>query len=100
MKLHYVTFAIVLSGGSTASSMTDIENFGKFLNLKGTPTIGRKMSSLKVREGKKEVKKIDQRFVVVKVLVKVNYLQVCAQISKNDLNGQRPINKIIQQTLI
>ena len=85
MKLHYVTFAIVLSGGSTASSMTDIENFGKFSNLKGTPTIGRKMFSLKVREGKKEVKKIDQRrkfhkqkvnscsFVVVKVLVKVNY---------------------------
>ena len=92
--------------------MTDIENFGKFSNLKGTPTIGRKMFSLKVREGKKEVKKIDQRrkfhkqkvnscsFVVVKVLVKVNYLQVPVQISNNDLNGQRPINKIIQQTLI
>ena len=59
MKLHYVTFAIVLSGGSTASSMTDIENFGKFLNLKGTPTIGRKMSSLKVREGKKEVEEVN-----------------------------------------
>ena len=92
--------------------MTDIENFGKFSNLKGTPTIERKMSYLNIREGRNEVKKIDQRrklhkqkvnscsFVVVKVLVKVNYLQVCAQISNNDLNGRRPINKIIQQTLI
>ena len=61
--------------------MTDIENFGKFSNLKGTPTIERKMSYLNIREGRNEVKKIDQRrkfhkqkvnscsFVVVKVLV-------------------------------
>ena len=79
LKLRYVTFAIVLSGGFTASSMT--ENIGKFSNLKGTPTIERKMSYLNIREGRNEVKKIDQRrklhkqkvnscsFVVVKVLV-------------------------------
>eukprot|EP00090_Calanus_glacialis_P014605 TRINITY_DN23427_c0_g1_i1.p1 TRINITY_DN23427_c0_g1~~TRINITY_DN23427_c0_g1_i1.p1 ORF type:complete len:380 (-),score=85.77 TRINITY_DN23427_c0_g1_i1:30-1004(-) len=81
------------SGGSTASSMTDIENFGKFSNLKGTPTIERKMSYLNIREGRNEVKKIDQRR-------KFHKQKVCAQISNNDLNGRRPIKKIIQQTLI
>ena len=46
----------VLAGGSTSSSMDDVENIGKFSTLKSSPRNDRRVSAFKVKNGRKELK--------------------------------------------
>jgi len=85
-------FPLSSSGGSTASSITDVEKAGRFSKAERSRYHGRHFSSLPVKNGGRENQKDKRSNAASKQVLSIQ--------SSNSSSENKNNNRIIQQTLI